>query len=380
MNKRKALMIITVSLIVLALLSSCNGSSGGSGDNSPIKIGLVAPMSGGSSIMGVSQQNGYLLAIGEINDAGGINGREIELLTYDDTGDPQKAASGAQKFADDDSILAMGGSCNSTSTLAMVPIFDEAGIPDLVVSSSSNKLTGCSPYFFRMSVQDDMVGPQMAKSLLDMGKKSVVIFYPNNDYGIGLCGSLRDYFLQNGGTVLEELTYQADDQDFTAQVTTCKSLDPDAVAMCGTPADSGLIIKQLRQNGVESVLIGGTGLYNTNTVEIAGIASEGVYVIGVYVPTNPDPKVQELVSKYKNAYGSEPDNFAALAYDQMYVIAEACQRAMDNGELTRETLKDELKKTNYAGVTGTVTFNANNDWERDYLTLQIKDGLFVLAD
>lgn len=105
-----------------------------------IKIGLVAPLTGNSGIMGESQQHGYELAMSEINASGGINGATIELVTYDDQADPQKSASGAQKFADDDSILAIGGSCNSSATLAMTPITDAAGLPELVVSSSSPKL------------------------------------------------------------------------------------------------------------------------------------------------------------------------------------------------------------------------------------------------
>ncbi len=344
-----------------------------------IKIGLVAPLTGNSGIMGESQQHGYELAMSEINAAGGINGAQIELVTYDDQADPQKSASGAQKFADDDSILAIGGSCNSSATLAMTPITDAAGLPELVVSSSSPKLTGCSDYFFRMSVQDAAVGPQMAKALLNLGAKNVVVFYPNDDYGTGLSASFKEYLEANGGKVIDLLTYQATDQDFTAQITSAKNANPDAIALCGTPADSGLIIKQLKQNGVTVPTIGGTGLYNAKTLEIAGSAAEDVYVIGVYVASNPDPRVQELVNKFKAKYGSVPDGFAALAYDQMYVIAEAAKAALADGELTRESLKDALKKTSYEGVTGTVSFNGDNDWVRDYLTLQVKNGDFVVA-
>jgi len=378
MNKKLLALLIAA---LMLLLPACGGGSSTSTDTelAPIRIGLVAPMSGGSGVMGVSQYNGYSLAASEINEQGGVNGALIEIETYDDTGDPQKAASGAQKFADDDTIVAIGGSCNSTSTLAMVSIFDDAGLPDLVVSSSSAKLTGCSEYFFRMAVQDNMVGPQMGNALIKLGKKQIVIFYPNDDYGVGLEQSLREYLEASGATVLESLTYKATDEDFTAQITTAKSHNPEAIAMCGTPADSGLLIKQLRQNGYDGTLIGGTGLYNASTLELAESAAEGMYVIGVYVASNPDPKVQEFVTKYKDKYGSEPDGFAALAYDQMYVIAQAAEKAMVDGKVTREALKDALKETNYAGVTGTVIFNEVNDWVRDYLTLVVENGAFVVA-
>ncbi|MDR1192943.1 MAG: ABC transporter substrate-binding protein [Peptococcaceae bacterium] len=390
MKRTKLLSILIASALVLVMLGGCGGGTqnagGGStagsaaGSAGEIKIGLVAPMTGGSGSMGVSQQQGYELAMAEINDAGGVSGRKITLTVYDDQGDPQTAASGAQKFADDDSIIALGGSCNSSATLAMMPIVDNAGIPDLVVSSSSPQLTGSSEYFFRMSVQDAAVGPQMAKALLDRGCKNVVVFYANNDYGVGLNDSFKTYLESNGGTVLSSLTYLTTDQDFTAQITTAKGMNPDAIALCGTMGDCGLIIKQLDQNGFAEPVIGGTGLYNIKMIEIAGDASEDVLLIGVYISSNPDEKVQTLVSKYTAKYGNEPDGFAALAYDQMYVIAEAAQAAIDAGGLTRESLKDALKKTDYDGVTGRVSFNSDNDWVRDYLTLMVKDGNFVMAE
>ncbi|WRS26947.1 ABC transporter substrate-binding protein [Oscillospiraceae bacterium MB08-C2-2] len=400
MKIRKFLYAATASALAGLMLVGCAAPSASAGSSSaqqpsaaqpssqaqpitPVKdieIGLVAPMTGNSGSMGVSQKQGYELAMDEINGAGGVNGAKIVLSTYDDQGDPQRAASGAQKFADNDAILAIGGSCNSSATLAMVPIVDNAGLPELVVSSSSPQLTGSSEYFFRMSVQDAAVGPQMAKALLSRGYKNVAVFYVNNDYGIGLSDSFKGYLEANGGTTLGSLTYLATDQDFTAQITTAKGMNPDAVALCGTMADSGLIIRQLKQNGVDVPVIGGTGLYNAKTIEIAGDSSEGVFVIGVYVANNPDPKVQELVAKYKKKYGVEPDGFAALAYDQMYVIAEAAERALASGELSRETFKEALKTTNYKGVTGTVSFNEDNDWVRDYLTLTIKDKSFVMAE
>lgn len=389
MKKAKVLSLVLAAALTVGALSSCGSSTStstpaasGAGSSAStmtsVKIGLVAPLTGDSGIMGESQRRGYELALTEINAAGGVNGVPIELVTYDDQGDPQKAASGAQKFADDDSILAIGGSCNSSSTLAMVPIIDAAGLPELVVSSSSPKLTGSSDYFFRMSVQDADVGPQMSSVLQSLGSKKIVVFYPNNDYGKGLSQALVTDYTANGGEVLESLTYLPTDQDFTAQVTTALGRNPDAIALTGTPADSGLLIKQLKQMGCSVPILGGTGLYNAKTIEIAGSAAEDVLVIGVYVATNPDETVQELVKKFQAKYDQIPDGFAALAYDQMYVIAAAAKEAMDanNGVVDRDSLQQALKNTNYEGVTGTVTFNEVNDWVRPYLTLQVKNGSY----
>ena len=180
MKKRQITALFLAGVLAVSSLTACGSSDSASSDGSTadaatsgdtLKIGLVAPISGDNGQYGTSQKQGYELAIKEINEAGGVDGKMLELETYDDQGDAQKAAAGAQKFADDDSILAVGGSCLSSCTLAMVPIIDDAGLPDLVVSSSSPSLTGSSDYFFRMSVQDAAVGPQIADVILKKGLK-----------------------------------------------------------------------------------------------------------------------------------------------------------------------------------------------------------------
>ena len=346
-----------------------------------IKFGLVAPLSGDNGAYGTKQEKGYELALEEINAAGGVLGAKLELETYDDGGDASTAANGAQKFADDDSIMAIGGSCLTSCTAAMLPITGDAEMAQLVVSSSAKSLTGISDYFFRMAVQDAAVGPQIANQFTKMGKTKAVTLYCNNDYGSGLKDSFNAQFEANGGQILSSIPYQATDQDFAAILTTVKSLDPDCIALCGTTTDGALIIKQARQMGIEAEIMGQPGLYSQNVIDIAGDASEGLLCSGVFVADGADEKGQEFVTKYGEKYNGEvPDGFAALAYDQMYVLADAAERAMEanDGELTRQTLADALKETNYEGVTGTVNFDENGDWVRDYLTLTVKDGKYVL--
>ena len=174
-----------------------------------IKFGLVAPLSGDNGAYGTKQEKGYELAMEEINAAGGVLGAKLELETYDDGGDASTAANGAQKFADDDSILAIGGSCLTSCTAAMLPITGDAEMPQLVVSSSAKSLTGISDYFFRMAVQDAAVGPQIANQFTKMGKTKAVTLYCNNDYGSGLKDSFNAQFEANGGQVLDSVPYQA---------------------------------------------------------------------------------------------------------------------------------------------------------------------------
>jgi branched-chain amino acid transport system substrate-binding protein len=143
-----------------------------------IKFGLVAPLSGDNGAYGTKQEKGYELAMEEINAAGGVLGAKLELETYDDGGDASTAANGAQKFADDDSILAIGGSCLTSCTAAMLPITGDAEMPQLVVSSSAKSLTGISDYFFRMAVQDAAVGPPCARPFITCCKNTNILSPP----------------------------------------------------------------------------------------------------------------------------------------------------------------------------------------------------------
>ena len=349
---------------------------------SELHIGMVNPLSGDNALYGLSEERGMTLAFEEINAAGGVNGAKLVLDEYDDQGDPQNAAKGAQKYADDDSILAMLGSSLTSCTLAIVPIIDDAGLVECVVSSSSPSLAKSSDYFFRMAVQDAQVGPQMAKAALSRQHKKFDVLYTNNDFGKNLSQNLIAYVEANGGEIINSIEYNPADQDFTAMLTTVQNDAPEAVALCGTVTDCSLIIKQMKNLGIESFIIGHTSLYSQKALEIAGDAMEGASCVSVYISTNPAARVQEFVQKFEEKYGQTPDSFAAMAYDAAYVLAEAADHAMraDDGEVTREGMKAGMEATNHEGVTGTVVFTEDNEWERDYLTLTVKDGAFTLAE
>jgi branched-chain amino acid transport system substrate-binding protein len=400
--RKQYLSAVMAAVLACASLTACGGSqttsttttaaaeakteaaAAASGDvkaaKDTLKVALVAPLSGDNATYGVKQEKGYRLAMDEINAAGGVLGAEIVLETYDDTGDPSTAASGTQKFVDDDDVMVLGGSCLTSCTAVMLPITGDAGLAQMVVSSSARSLTGLSDYFFRMAVQDAAVGPQIANHFTSLGDKTAVALYPNNDFGIGLKDSFVEQFGANGGEVLDTIEYQPTDQDYSAILTTVKSLNPDCIALCGTTTDGALIVKQARQMGIEAHVMGQPGLYNQNVIDIAGDAAEGIFASGTFVATNPDEKVQEFVKKYEDKYGETPDGFSALAYDQFYVIAEAAPRAREanDGEITRETMAEQLKATQYDGVTGSVNFDENGDWVRDYLVVTVKDGKYDL--
>jgi branched-chain amino acid transport system substrate-binding protein len=372
--------LLPLTLAVLITLIALGPGTAHAGTKEKLTVAMVNPLSGDAATYGVSHKNGLELAFVEINKDGGVKGQEIELITHDDAGDPKQAVAGAQKFADQKRVLAIAGSCLSSNTLAMVPITDKAKLPHTVVSSSTPKLSGMSRYFFRMSVQDAQVGILMADLLAQKLKaKKVAILYPNNDYGKGLSAAIEAQLKHHGVAVASNQAYLATDKDFSALVTGIKGADADALAVAGTYTDGGLIIKQMRGMGFTRPIVGGTGFYSPKLVEIAGSAAEGAYFLGPFVATNPDPAVQQFVKKYKEKYGMDPDMFAALAYDQGYVLKTAMEKAASKGDITRETIRDAMAVTNYKGITGTVSFDNKGDWVRPYLYITVKDGRFEVA-
>jgi len=379
MYKQMRMLSVVMVLLFLAVVVT-SGSAGAQAKKGKLTVGMVNPLTGDAATYGVSHKNGLDIAFGEINGAGGVKGQEIELVTHDDAGDPKQAAAGAQKFADQRRVLAITGSCLSSNTLAMVPITDKTHLPHTAVSSSTPKLSGMSRYFFRMAVQDSRVGILMADLLSQKLKvKKVAILYPNNDYGKGLMAAIEEKLKQYGVSVVSNQAYLATDKDYSALLTVIKAADVDALALAGTYTDSALITKQARGIAFNKPIVGGTGLYSPKFIEIAGDAAEGAYFLGAFVATNPDPAVQAFVKKYKEKYGMEPDTFAALAYDQGYVLKSAMEKAAAKGAITRENIRDAMAATNYKGITGTVTFDDKGDWVRPYLFITVKDGKFILA-
>ena len=388
LSKKMRAWTLTLALIFLIVAAGCGGgekkapaADGKTPDpKAKITIAMVNPLTGDAATYGVSHKNGLELALAEINKAGGVKGQQIELLTHDDAGDPKQSAAGAQKFADMKSVVAVVGSCLSSNTLAMVPIIDKAKIPHSVISSSTSKLSGMSKYFFRMAVQDDKVGGLMVDLSQERFKpKKMALLYLNNDYGKGLLSSIEPQVKKYGITMTSAQTYLATDKDYSALLTKVKAEAPEVLLVGSTYTDGGLIVKQAREMGLTLPIVGPTGLYSPKYMEIAGKAVENSYFLGVFVPTNPDPKVQEFVKKYKEKYGMEPDTFAALAYDQGYVLKEAIEKAAAKGAVTRENIREAMAASNYKGITGTVTFDDKGDWVRPYLFVTVKDGQFVVA-
>jgi branched-chain amino acid transport system substrate-binding protein len=363
--------ILIASIIVVSLLSACTPNGGG-GDK--VRIGVFMSTTGSTANFGISSVNGIKLAADEINAAGGINGKQVELLVQDDRSDASEAATIVTKFVTQDQVHGIIGEVASSRSIAAAPIAQNAKIPMLTPSSTDPEVTKKGNFIFRSCFIDPYQGAAIAQfAAKTLGAKTAAIMVDRkNDYSTGLEKVISETFTKFGGKIVATQSYQEGDQDFNAQLTSLKGSNPEVLFVPGYYNDVGLIAKQARDKGITVPLIGGDGWDSEQLYKIGGTALNGSYFTNHYSPYDTDPKVVKFVNDYKAKYGSIPDALAATAYDAARIMFDAVKRSKS---LTGPDIRDALAATkDYPGVTGTVTFNENRDAVKPIVMIEIKDG------
>jgi len=366
--KRILLSSITIASLLTAF--ACNG--GGAGDK--VKIGVFMSMTGDTANFGISSTNGIKMAADEVNAAGGINGKQIELLVQDDRSDASEAATIVTKFVTQDGVHAILGEVASSRSIAAAPIAQNAKIPMLTPSSTNPEVTRKGDYIFRSCFIDPVQGAaiaQFAARTLN-AKRAGIMVDRKNDYSTGLEKFISSTFTKLGGQIVVTQSYQAGDQDFNAQITSIKGANPDVIFVPGYYGDVALFAKQARDKGVTVPLVGGDGWDAAQLYAIGGKALNGSFFTNHYSPYDSDPKVQKFVNDYKARYNQIPDALAATAYDAALIMFDAIKRA---NSLDGKAIRDALAATKeFPGVTGKVTFNENRDAVKPIVMIEIKDG------
>ena len=362
--------ILIASIVIASLLSACQPAA--TGDK--VRVGVFMSLTGTTANFGISSVNGIKLATEEVNAAGGINGKQIELLVQDDRSDAQEAATIVTKFVTQDQVHAILGEVASSRSIAAAPIAQNAKIPMLTPSSTNPEVTKKGDFIFRSCFIDPVQGAAIAqfaaKSL--NAKTAAIMVDRKNDYSTGLEEVINDVFTKMGGKIVATQSYQEGDQDFNAQLTSLKGSNPEVIFVPGYYNDVGLIAKQARDKGITVPLIGGDGWDSTQLYAIGGSALNGSYFTNHYSPYDTDPKVQKFVNDYKAKYNTVPDALAATAYDAAHIMFDAIKRSKS---LNGPDIRDALAGTkDYPGVTGTVTFNQNRDAVKPIVMIEIKDG------
>jgi len=343
-------------------------------DSDVIKVGQFASLTGGIASFGQSSNNGTVLAIEEINAAGGVLGKQIELITEDDRSTAGEPANVVRKLIHRDKVVAVLGQVASSMSIEAAPICQDAGIPMITPASTNPEVTEKGDFIFRICFIDPFQGKVMAKfSKENLGAtKAAILTDVRQDYSVGLSKYFKETFLEIGGEIVAEQSFSSGDKDFKAQLTTIRAAEPDVIFVPAYYNEAALIALQARELGIEQPLTGGDGWDAPQLFEIAGDAVDGCYFSNHYSQQDQSPAVQEFIQKYQAVHGSVPDAMAALGYDSAYVLVDAIKRA---GSTDPEALRDAIAATaGFKGVTGTITLDENRNASKPAVVLKIEGG------
>lgn len=376
MDKRLLGMTAVAALALVACDAQSVEEGSSNGEVDAVHIGAIFEQSGPVAAYGTSELHGVQLAVEEINEAGGINGVEIELSDYDTQSEETEAAQLATRAASEGAHVIIGPA-TSGATMAAAPSATDAEVPLISPSATDDQVTVGSdgevtPYVFRTSFQDSFQGVALANFASgDLGAQTAVILGDNSsDYGVGLAEAFSGQF---DGEIVATENFTAGDTDFSAVLTSLANQDFDVLFVPGYYEEAGLIIRQAREIGLDQPILGPDGFGNAELVELAGAENvSDVYYSAHYASEGDNPRVDEFIEAFQDMHGSEPDMFAALAYDTVYLVAQAVEEAE---EVTPEAIRNALREVeDFEGVTGTFSFDDFHNPVKSAIVVELQNG------
>ena len=353
------------------------GSSANTAENSSvIRIGEVGSMTGSEATFGISTHQGIELAVEEINKAGGVLGKKLEVITLDDQSKPDEAATAVTKLITQNNVSAILGEVASSRSIAMASIAQDFKVPMISPSSTNPKVTELGDYIFRVCFIDPFQGEVMAKfALQNLKIKKVAILRDiKSDYSTGLSEYFARAFKKGGGEIVLDQSYESGDIDFKSQLTTIRSKNPQAILVPGYYTEVGLIARQAKELGLMAPLLGGDGWDSPKLTEIGGKAIDNSYFSNHYSNENKAPLIQTFISHFKEKHKVLPDGLSSMGYDATFVLADAIKRAKS---LNSVDLRNAIAATrNYKGVTGTITIDEKRNAIKSAVVLKIQEGQF----
>ena len=385
MNKKVTTFLLP--FLAALVLVGCNKSpdvtanATGTTIGDTLKIGVNLELTGSVAAYGNAEKNGINLAVEQINKAGGVDGKKIEVITKDNKSENAEASTAATNLAVQSQVNAMIGPATSGSVAAASLNAQKTGVPLLTPSGTQDDLTidkdGVKKYIFRTTFQDSFQGQVLAQyAYQNLNAKKVVLYYDNSsDYAKGIAEEFQRVY---PGEIVTVATFASGDKDFQSALTKFKDLDYDAIVMPGYYTETGIITKQARDMGIEVPILGPDGFNDDSFGDLAGVANthDVYYVSGYSTKTALSDKATQFIEAYKKKYGSEPNMFAALAYDSVYMIAEAAK-----GAKTSIDIADNLAKlSQFDGVTGTMTIDKDHNPIKTALMVKMENGAEASAE
>lgn len=336
-----------------------------------IKVGFLAPLTGGLASIAEPSLDAAMLAVEEINSKNLIPGKRLQLIVEDDACNPTQSLSAVQKLITRDAVSAIIGPICSPSVLADAPIVEQQKIVYMTSIATNPSIRDAGDYVFRNVPSDANQGVEGARLVKDLGARNVGLIYINNDWGVGM----KDVFLAEAEHLDLQVTaetYEPSASDFRAQLTKIKAANPDAVYMLAFPAETGLILKQLRELGFTKRVVGADGSKDDSVIAVAGNAAEGLIVTLPGVPES--PALERFAAAYKARYSKEYSAYTPETYDVTYIIAKACAAT----DCSSSAMKDYLYSMgSYQGASGTYEFDRNGEVEKAYDFFEVRNGAWI---
>ncbi|WP_371813880.1 ABC transporter substrate-binding protein [Diaphorobacter sp. HDW4A] len=330
-----------------------------------IKIGAAEALSGGAAQYGISIRNAQQLAVEQINAAGGVNGDKLVLVVEDEQGKKEEAINVFKKLIFQDRVLMIFGPTLSNSAQAAFPIAQAAKIPAFGTSTTADGITSIGDFTFRNAVTEADVLPETVKATIkSAGVKKVAVMYGNDDvFTKSGYDNFKKALADQNIAVTTTETFAKGDVDFKAQLTKIKASNPDAIVLSALMAEGAPIMVQARQIGLNVPVIGGNGMNSVKVFDLAKGASDGLWVGSPWSSENKTAENAKFMESYTQKYKTAPDQFAAQAYDGIYIAAAALKGIKLTGkiEADRKALRDALATVKHTGATGPFTFRRVND-------------------
>lgn len=372
--KKKGLLFILSLVLVMSTLAGCGSKS----DSDVIKIGVFEPMTGANAAGGEMTVEGIKLANEKVGE---VLGKKVELVIMDNKSDKVEAANAVSRLIEKDKVVAIIGSYGSSLSMAAGDIVKDEKVPAVGCSPTNPLVTLNNDYYFRVCFIDPFQGTVMANyAFNDLGAKTAAIIQDvQQDYSVGLSKFFEDAFIELTGSeasIVGKASYNTGDQDFSAQLTNIKSLNPDVIFAPGNDGESALLIKQARGLGITTPILGGDTWESPQFLDIGGDAVEGIVYSTHFTSEAPVTDVSKtFLKEYSDEFGKEANAFAALGYDAYMVIIEAINKA---GSVDPVAIRDEIAKTkDFVGSTGVITLDENGDAVKSAVINQVKGGKFV---
>lgn len=331
----------------------------------PLKIGALFAVTGPAAFLGGPERNTALMVVDEINRAGGIKGRKIELVAYDTAGDATKAVQLASKLIKDDQVIAIIGPSTTGESMAVIPVAEREKVP-LISCSAGIKITEpVKKWIFKTAQNDTLAVARIYEQLRKQKLSRVAILSVSDGFGASGREQLKGQAAAYGIRVVSDDTYGPKDTDMTAQLTRIRGLKPDAIICWGTNPGPAVVAKNAHQLGIRIPLYMSHGVSSKKFIELAGDAAEGIrlpsgrVVVADQLPPS-DPQKRSLlafVRNYQNSFKAEGDHFGGHAWDAVMLLKGAFER----GATTAATVRDQLERTSrFHGIGGTFTYSARD--------------------